>query len=208
MSDPLSADAPPSSNRSGTFFVMVSAAFLVTFLLFILFVSPRLQDRLGLNEGVVPFPSPPATVVVPLELDDMQVGVAVWDQEGVCAEITDQSGTTFRTCAVPDPLRAIWAIDAPDEAEPAYLLVATPPEATTVRGTSRDGETFEASTQTGEDLPAAWALMRLPAGAVVSEIHAFNAEQADLGGAMCGVEDAPTDGSRRLQGGCLVPRED
>jgi hypothetical protein len=143
-----------------------------------------------------------------LELDGEQIGLAVWDAEGVCAEITDRGGSTFRTCAIPDPLKPIWAIDAPDEADPAYVLVAGPPLATEMRVVTTDGQTIPGATQGGTDLPAGWAVIPLPDDAVVAEIVAVNAESSDLGNAVCDDHDAPTDGPDRMQGGCFVPRQD
>lgn len=200
------ADPSIAPARSGKAFVIGTGVFLVLFLGFLLFVSPVLQDRLGLS-GSREFPVPDAPVSVPLTLGGQEVGVAVWDDAGVCAEITDSAGTTFRTCADPDPLRPIWAIDAPDEAADGYLLVATPPAVIDVAGSTTDGETLAGLTQARE-LPAAWALIPLPDGAVVDELKAFNSSNSDVGGAQCGVPDAPTDGSDRLNGGCLVPQED
>lgn len=196
---------PP--RRSGTFFVVASGVFLLTFLVFLLVVSPRLQDGLGLNDGLGFDPPPDGPVVAPLTLDGVEVGQAVYDSDGVCAEITDSNGTIFRTCATPDPLRPIWAIDAPDEADPAYVIVASPPQAASVGGTTTTGEGLNGLTQARE-LPAAWTLLPLPDGAVVSELIVFNTGSSDLGDALCGVEDAPTGGPDRLAGGCLVPQQD
>ncbi len=204
--DNAAARATPRM-RSGTFFVIVSGVFLLLFAVFLWVVSPRLQDQLGLNEGVVGFDPPSAPVQVPLTLDGDQVGVAEWNAEGVCAEMTDSTGTIFRTCAEPDPLKPIWAIDAPDQANPPYLLVATAKEAASVAGTTQDGEGLNGLTQARE-LPAAWAIIPLSEGSVVARLIAQNNEGADMGEAVCGVEDAPTDGPARLAGGCLVPRED
>lgn len=193
--------------RSGTTFVVGAGVFLVIFAVFVLVISPRLQDNLGLNAGVQTFPTPSAPVEVPLTLDGREVGRAVWDAEGVCAEVTDDTGTTYRTCAEPDPLRPIWAIDAPDEASPGYAIVATPPVVANVAGRTTDGESLDALTQARE-LPAAWALVPLPDGAAVEELVAFNTENSDLGNVLCGGEDAPTDGPDRLAGGCVVPQQD
>lgn len=200
------ADPVGAPERSGRTFVIISVVFLALFLGFLLLVSPVLQDRLGLS-GDRGFPVPDAPVEVPLTLGGQEVGVAIWDDAGVCAEITDSAGTTFRTCAVPDPLRPIWAIDAPDEAADGYLLVATPPAVIDVAGSTTDGETLAGLTQARE-LPAAWALIPLPDGAVVDQLTAFNSSNSDVGGAQCGVPEAPTGGSDRLNGGCVVPQED
>jgi len=201
---PTDLDEP--RGRDGRWFVAISMGFLVLFVLFLVFVSPRLQDSLGLNQPL-PFNQPDATTTVPLLLGEVEVGEVVWDASGVCAEVTDPGGAVFRTCAVPDPLRPIWAIDAPDEATDPFLLVATPPDVASIEGRTTDGETFAALTQVRE-LPAAWAIVPLPEGAVVDEMTAFNVEASDVGGAQCGVEDAPTGGPERLAGGCLVPQED
>lgn len=209
MSDRRNAEptivTPEREGRDGRWFVGISLAFLGLFLAFLLFISPRLQDSLGLN-GPRPFPEPPEPTDVELVAGAVG-GVAVWDDGGVCAEVEGADGQVFRTCAVPDPLRPIWAIDAPDDADPAFLLVATPPDVASIEGRTTDGEVFSAMTQARE-LPAAWALVPLPEGAVVDTMTAFNVEGSDLGGAECGVEDAPTGGPDRLQGGCLVPEED
>lgn len=214
MSDPTSQQ-PQSEHpgidstpyRSGRGFVIGTGVFLAVFLVFILFVSPRLQDDLGLNDGLS-FDAPTdGPVEVPLTLDGVEIGRAVWDADGVCAEVTDSTGTTFRTCATPDPLRPVWAIDAPDESDPAYVIVATPPEAASVAGLTTAGEGLNALTEARE-LPAAWAVIPLPEGAVVSELVAYNVESSDLGNVQCGVEEAPTDGPDRLAGGCLVPQQD
>jgi hypothetical protein len=197
-------DLPPT--RSGTSFVVAGIVFLAVLLAVLIVVTPRLQDNLGLNEGLE-LPPPDAPVEVPLTLDGARVGVAVWDAEGVCAEVTDDLGTTFRTCARPDPLRPIWAIDAPDEADPAYVILATPPAVTSVGGRTTAGESLDALVQARE-LPAAWALIPLPDGAVVEEVVAFGTGGTDLGNVECGGEDAPTGGPERLAGGCVVPQQD
>lgn len=205
---PDSRPAPSRSRmRSGTFFVIASGVLLLLFAVFLWVVSPRLQDQLGLNEGVVGFDPPPAPVQVPLTLNGEEVGVAEWDAEGVCAEITDSTGTIFRTCARPDSLKPIWAIDAPDQADPPYLLVATPRDAASMTAVTQDGETLEGLTQARE-LEAAWVVLPLTEGAVVDRIVVYNIEGADLGEAECGVPDAPTDGPAHLAGGCFVPRQD
>ncbi len=191
--------------RSGKIFVIGTAVFLVLFLAFILTVGRSFQDAAGLNDRG--FDAPAAPVQAALTLDGVRVGTATWDAEGVCAEVEDPSGTTFRTCAVPDPLRPIWAIDAPDDADPAYVLVATPPAVVSIAGLTTAGEGLNALTQARE-LPAAWALIPLPDGAVVDELVAYNTESSDMGNVLCGVEDAPTGGPDRLAGGCLVPRQD
>ena len=210
MSNSTTDDQPHLSGpprRSGTFFVIASGAFLLIFLVFILVVSPRLQDSLGLNEGLG-FDAPAAgPVVVPLLLDGVEVGQAVWDADGVCAEITDSNGSTFRTCATPDPLRPIWAIDAPDEADPAYLLVASPQAASSITGVTTAGDSLNGLTQARE-LPAAWTLMALPDDGVVSELIVLNTESSDLGDALCGDPEAPVGGPDRLAGGCLIPQQD
>ncbi|WP_370323743.1 hypothetical protein [Euzebya sp.] len=202
--DPLAVESP---SRNGTFFVVASGVFLVTFLVFILVVSPRLQDQLGLTEGAVDFPTPSVRTEVPLTAEGDEVGKAIWDAGGVCAEVIDSAGSIFRTCAEPDVLRGIWGIDAPDEATPAYVIVAAPPEAATVTITTTDGDEVEVATQ-ARDLPAAWAIAPLPTGAVVAEVATFDDDGADMSVGECGVEDAPEGGPRRLAGGCLVPRED
>lgn len=196
-----------SRPRSGTFFVLATGVFLVIFAVFLWVVSPRLQAQLGLNEGEIGFDPPPTPTQVPLRLDDRQVGAATWDASGVCAEITDDTGTVYRTCARPDPLKPIWAIDAPDQADPPYVIVATHPAAATITGSTIDGEGLDGLTQARE-LPAAWALIPLPEGAVVQRIVARDVEGGELGDAECGVDEAPTDGPERLAGGCLVPRQD
>lgn len=197
----------PERGRDGRVFVVASALFLVLLAAFLLVVSPRLQDGLGLN-GPLPFDEPPSTQVVALGTAGAPLEAsATWDADGVCAEVVDQTGTAFRTCAVPDPLRPIWAIDAPEEASAPYLLIATPPEVASVEGRLTSGETFAALVEARE-LPAAWALIPLPEGGVVEDIVALGTNGDDVGGAQCGVEDAPTGGSALLQGGCLVPQED
>ena len=193
--------------RSGTSFVVATGVFVVVFVVFLLVVSPRLQDNLGLNSGSQSFPDPDAPVEVPLTMDGETVGTAVWDAEGVCAEVTDATGTTYRTCATPDPLRPIWAIDAPDEADPGYVIVGTPPEVMEVRGLTTAGEPLAALTQARE-LKAAWAIIPLPPGAAVEELVAFNTSGAELGNVECGGEDAPQGGADRLSGGCIVPQQD
>lgn len=200
------ADPVGTPERSGRAFVVISITFLAAFLIVLLFFSPVLQDRLGLN-GDLPFPVPDAPVEVPLSLGGETVGVAIWDDAGVCAEVTDSAGTTFRTCASPDPLRPFWAIDAPDGSAEGYLLVATPPSVIDVAGTTTDGESLAGLTQARE-LPAAWAVIPLPDGAVVDELTAFSTGNTDVGNALCGAPEAPTDGSDRLNGGCLVPQQD
>lgn len=195
-------DASPA--RSGKVFVIGTAVFLTVFLILILTLGRNFQDAAGLNARGFDVPTAPVTAV--LTLDGVEVGTATWDAEGVCAEITDATGTTFRTCAVPDPLRPIWAIDAPDDADPGYILVATPAVAS-IGGLTTAGEGLNALTQ-GRELPAAWAVIPLPPGAVVAELVAYNTESSDLGNALCGDEEAPTDGPARLGGGCLVPQQD
>ena len=96
---------------------------------------------------------------------------------------------------------------APDEAEPGYLLVATPPDVVNIEGRTTAGETFGALTQARE-LPAAWAIVPLPDGAVVDTIVAFGVTNSDLGDAQCGVEDGGSSTSVRLGGGCVVPQQD
>lgn len=204
---PTPDPATNKGTRSGTTFVIATGVFLVVFLVLILVVSPRLQDRLGLRPGAQPFETPGESVQVELTLEGRAVGTATWDAEGVCAEVTDETGTTFRTCATPDSLRPIWAIDAPDDADPAYVIVASPPEVSRIVGVTTDGEGLDGLTQSRE-LPAAWTLIRLQPGAAVRELVAFNTEDADLGNAECGVEDAPSDGPDRLSGGCIVERQD
>ncbi len=211
MSDPTPqgsefAGLQTAPERSGKVFVIGTGVFLAVFLVLILTVGRSAQDNLGLNVGRS-FDAPPAPVSVPLTLDGVEVGVATWDAEGICAEVTDRTGTTFRTCATPDPLRPIWALDAPDEADPGYILVATPQEGVSVAGITTAGEGLNALVQARE-LPAAWALVPLPEGATLYELVVYNTESSDLGNALCGVEDAPTDGSDRLNGGCLVPEQD
>ncbi|CAN5513312.1 hypothetical protein BH23ACT9_BH23ACT9_13210 [soil metagenome] len=226
-SDRRSADpAPPSGSRSdlgiaeaspnsGRNFVIGTGVVAALFLLFLLVVSPRLQDQLGLTEGARTFPAPDAVVEMPLTLDGQAVGTAVWDATGVCAEITDATGTSFRTCAVPDPLRPIWAIDAPDEADPGFLIVGGPPEVAKVAVVTTDGERLTAEAQV-RDMPASWTLIPLPAGSAVRDLIAFNEENSDLGNAECAptgavgqyVDALPSDGPDRLSGGCMVPRQD
>lgn len=187
--------------------MIATFVFLVVFLVLVLVVSPRLQDRMGLTADGRAFPPPSTAVEVPLTLDGIEVGVATYDAAGVCAEITDGIGTTFRTCATPDPLRPIWAVDAPDEADPGYLIVATPPEIASVAGTTTDGEGLDGLTQARE-LPAAWTLIPLQPGAAVRQLVAQNTEGSDVGTAECGSDEAPTDGPERLSGGCFVERQD
>ncbi len=191
---------------SGRTFVVVSMVFLLVLLVVLLVVSPRLQDQLGMG-GTRGFSAPENPVEVTLELNGEAVGTAIWDAGGICAEIMDATGTTYRTCAEPDPLKPIWAIDAPDEAEPGYLLVATPPDVVNIEGRTTAGETFGALTQARE-LPAAWAIVPLPDGAVVDTIVAFGVTNSDLGDAQCGVEDGGSSTSVRLGGGCVVPQQD
>lgn len=193
--------------RSGTTFVIATGVFLVVFLILILVVGPRLQDQMGLSEGARDFEAPPAPVTATLTLDGAQVGVATWNAEGVCAEVTDRTGTTFRTCATPDPLRPIWAIDAPDEADPPYVIVASPPAVASLAGRTADGEALNGLTQARE-LPAAWTLIPLPDGAQVSTLVAFNSENSEMGDVVCGTEESSTDGPERLVGGCYVERQD
>ena len=95
---------PEREGRDGRWFVGISLAFLGLFLAFLLFISPRLQDSLGLN-GPRPFPEPPEPTDVELVAGAAVGGVAVWDDGGVCAEVEGADGQVFRTCAVPDPLR-------------------------------------------------------------------------------------------------------
>lgn len=191
--------------------VVVSLAFLVVLGVVLLVVSPRLQANLGLNEPR-PFPTPAEPVTTTLQAPDGLVATATWDAEGVCAEVTDASDTTFRTCADPDSLRPIWAIDAPDAADPAYLLVGTPPDVASIEGTTTDGEVLAALTQ--RELPAAWAIVPLPRGAVVERLVALDLQGSDLGDAECGTPLAGEDraevaaGPDRLGGGCTVPRQD
>ncbi len=205
-SDQDFAGLQATPQRSGKVFVIGTGVFLAVLLILILTVGRSAQDNLGLNDGLG-FDVPTSPVSVPLTLDGVEVGMATWDAEGICAEVTDRTGTTFRTCATPDPLRPIWALDAPDEADPGYVLVATPPEAASVAGITTAGEGLNALVQARE-LRAAWALVPLPEGAVLSELVIYNTESSDLGNALCGVEDAPTNGSDRLDGGCLIPEQD
>ncbi len=187
--------------------MVAAGAFLLVFLVVILTISPRLQDDLGLNAGLGFDPPPDGPVTSPLLLAGAEVGQATWSRDGVCAEVTDSEGSIYRTCATPDPLRPIWGIDAPDDADPAYVIVASPPEVATVGGTTTTGEGLNGLTQARE-LPAAWTLIPLPENAVVSEVIAFDTGGSDLGNALCGDEEAPTGGPDRLQGGCLVPQQD
>ncbi len=191
---------------SGRTFVVMSMVFLLVLLVVLLVVSPRLQDQLGMG-GSRGFSAPENPVEVTLELGGEVVGVAVWDAGGVCAEVEDGTGTTYRTCAEPDPLKPIWAIDAPDDADPGYLLVATPPDVVNIEGRTTAGETFGMLTQARE-LPAAWAIVPLPDGAVVDTMTAFGVTNSDLGNAECGVDTGATGGAERLGGGCVVPQQD
>lgn len=202
---PPGVDDAPS--HSGTRFVIGVGIVLVLLLAVLLVISPRLQNRLGLTGDPRTFPTPEEVVEVPLTLQGREVGVAIHDARGVCAEITDSADETFRTCAVPDPLRPIWAIDAPETADPPYVIVAGPPAVASVAGITTDGRSLSGLTQARE-LPAAWTLIPLPPGAAVSELVAYNAENSDLGNAECDTEEAPTDGSERLAGGCIIPRQD
>lgn len=204
---PATAGQPVGRTRSGTSFVVAAGVFAAVFVVVLLVITPRLQDNLGLNSSGQSFEVPDAPVEAALTLDGVEVGRAVWDAAGVCAEVTDTSGTTYQTCAVPDPLRPFWAIDAPDSADPAYVIVATPPEVVDVRGRTTDGEPLTALTQARE-LQAAWALIPLPPGATLDQLVAFDADSSDLGDVVCGGEDAPTGGPDRLAGGCIVPQQD
>jgi hypothetical protein len=206
VSDPTARPLDSVRTRSGTSFVVAAVVVVVVVAVFILQVSPRLQEDLGLT-GVQAFPVPDEPREVPLTLDGREVGVAVHDASGVCAEVTDRAGTTFRTCAEPDPLRPFWAIDAPDEADPAYVIVAGPPDVASVTGTTAAGEALDGLTQARE-LPAAWTLIPLPDGAVVDRLLALDVDGRELGDLSCGVEDAPTGGPERLAGGCLIPLQD
>lgn len=204
----LPSPAADQPTRSGSSFVLWTGVFLVLFLVFILVVSPRLQDQLGMTEGTRDLPTPSGDpVVVALTLDGREVGTATWDAEGVCAEITDDAGQTFRTCARPESLRPIWAIDAPDDADPGYVIVASPQEVASVGGLTAAGDPINGLTQARE-LPAGWTLIPLEEGESVARLVAFDVEGDELGDALCGTEDAPTDGPDRLSGGCEVPRQD
>lgn len=203
MSD---SDATPERRRSGTTFVLIALAGMAALLAFLLLVSPRLQARMGLGEDAVGFTPPSAPVSAPLTLDGDRVGEARWDDAGVCAEVTVGPEGTYRVCARPDPLRPIWAIDAPDEAAVPFLLLAVPPDVGTVSGTTTDGEIFTGVAQT--DLPARWILIPLPEGAVVDRIEVTGTDTDDLGTARCGAIEAPPGGPDRLGGGCLLPSED
>ncbi|HUG84776.1 MAG TPA: hypothetical protein VMM13_09440 [Euzebya sp.] len=200
-SDPV--DTRP---RSGTAFVIATGVFLVVFLVFLVVVSPRLQNQLGLTGDARAIAPPAETTEVPLTLDGREVGVAIWDAQGVCAEIHDASGTIARTCAQPDPLRPIWALDAPDEADPPYVIVGGPPAVASVAGITTDGQSLSGLTQARE-LPVAWTLISLPPGAAVAELIAYNSENADLGNADCSLE-VGAEGPQRLNGGCVIPRQD
>ena len=211
-SDDVDQPQPPSDagpgrgprTTSGTSFVLAAGLFVLIFVSFTLVVSPRLQRQLGLSDARG-FDAPPSTQTVPLTLDGEVVGEAIWDAEGICAEIT--AGGTYRVCADPGPLRPVWAIDAPDDADPAYVVVATPAEGVEVRGTTDAGDVLEAEVQ-ARDLEAGWALIPLPEGSAVSELVVYDGDDSDLGDVVCGTEESETGGSSRLQGGCYVEEQD
>jgi hypothetical protein len=204
---PVRDPNPIAEPRSGSTFVVLTGVFLALFLVAILVVGPQLQDRMGLSEGARTFEPPAEVMTVPLEMGDGVSGVATWDADGVCAEVTDAEGTTYRTCAEPDPLRPIWAIDAPDDAVPGYVLVASPPEIANIGGVTTDGESLSGLTQARE-LPAAWTLIPLEDGAAVRLLVAYNTSSSDVGNAVCGTEESPGGGSERLSGGCFIERQD
>lgn len=201
----------PEGTRSGTMLVVIGLTICAGFVVFLVFISPTLQSRMGLGDDAVGFPVPDAPRSEALLLGDEVVGEATWDASGVCAEISpagrDAAGETFRLCADPEPLEPVWALDAPDEADPGYLLLAVAPDVGSIRGTTTDGEPLEGTTQTS--LPAGWIVVALPDGAVVDRFDVFAAlDDDDLGTVDCTAADAPTDGPDRLAGGCLIPSEE
>ncbi len=191
-----------SRTRSGKAFVLGALALMAALVAVLVLVSPNLQNRMGIGPDPVGFPTPDEPVTQLLAGEDGWEAAATWDGAGACVVVTDTSGADFRTCADPDPLRPIWALDAPD-ADGPLLVVATTPQAAAVEVTTVGGARLDVTLQGTDPLPARFGVLRLPDAAdPVDEVLVTGAAGEELVVASCGLD---ADGPDLLGGGCEIP---
>lgn len=206
-----SEDGPAERGRSGRAFVVVALGFLALWLLFLLFGGPVLRDQLGIGRDAPEFPDPQAPTEVALDaaVDGAArdvAGVVRWDAEGVCLLLDAAGEGRTRSCAVADPLQPIWGIDLPDAGgDGPVLVVATAPDVHEVVARLGDDAGEVRAAPAPDDLPAAFAVLRLPADGVVDGITALDENGRELGIAVCGRADGGAPGV--LGGGCTIDRD-
>lgn len=194
----------PGGLTSGHVVAVTAVLFIVGWLAFLLLASPRLQDQLGIGPSRPAFDPPPSPVAVDIAEGpgpgEAWEATARWDPGGACADLVFASGPRTRTCAVPDPLQPIWAVEVPDGPVPV-LVLATAQEVAVVEIRLVGGDILEREpVGVEEGLPAGFAAVELPAGGRVEEIGALAASGAELAVATCG-----GDAGDPLGGGCAVP---
>lgn len=188
----------------------MAVGFLALWLLFLVFGSPLLRDRMGIGHEEPTFPAPatPETVAIPAATAGgaPYTGEARWDAEGVCLVLQFEGAPRTRSCAIADPLQPIWGIDlpqAPDGAHP--LVVATAPDVVEVVASLERDDGDVRATPAGRELPAAFAVLDLPRGGVVDRITAYDGDGRELAVALCGRADGGVTGP--LGGGCSIDRD-
>ena len=116
----------PGGLTSGHVVAVTAVLFIVGWLAFLLLASPRLQDQLGIGPSRPAFDPPPSPVAVDIAEGpgpgEAWEATARWDPGGACADLVFASGPRTRTCAVPDPLQPIWAVEVPDGPVPVLVL--------------------------------------------------------------------------------------